>query len=132
MVDVLEWYVKYRRSEDGNRGNAPVKSEPNPASDVPQLPPETIESALRRRAVAEADLKEIDLAERRGEVAAISDVKKTLQNLARVIQTKILAIPSRLTTRLAGARERLEIEAILKAECQIVCSELANLKAAGE
>ena len=128
--DVLEWYVRYRGNEDGNDGK---KVKFDPKSDVGAvLPPESMENALRRKAIADADLKEIELAEARGQVAAIADVRKTLQTLARAIQSKILAMPSRLTTRLAGAKDRSEVEAILKAECQIVCSELANMKAAGE
>ncbi len=127
--DVLEWYVRYRGNEDGNGGNGGVKSDPKSADPVSE-PAESYDNALRRRAIAEADLKEIELAEARGQVAAVADVRKTLQTLARAIQSKILAMPSRLTTRLAGAKDRREVEAILKAECQIVCSELAGMKAA--
>ena len=128
--DVLEWYVRYRAE---TRTEAPEKTRVKSGPDSgPELPPENYEAALARKTRAEADLKELDLAERRGQVAGISDVRKTLSTLARAIQSKILAMPARLTTRLAGAEDRSEVEAILKAECQIVCSELASMKAAGE
>lgn len=123
---VLEWYVELRKSEDGNRGNAGANSANIPQAEIPQ---ESMEAAVRRRAIAEADLKELDRAERLGEVVSITDVEQNIAAVARNIQQKLLNVPSKLTTRLVGIDDRNRIRAILDAEMNLVCNELVTVGA---
>lgn len=125
---VLEWYVTYRQKEGGNSGNALVKT---PTFEVPALPPEYMEAALRRKTVAEADLKELQLAKERGQVASIEDVKRNIAAVAQAIQQKILAIPSRLTPRLVSIDDRNVVNSILEGEAHQLCSELATVGSRG-
>src|SRR5690242_5767022 len=69
----LEWYVAYRQKEAGNVGSQSSRRS-NPADAEPQ---ESLTSAMRRRAVAEADLKELELAAERGKVVAVRDVERS-------------------------------------------------------
>ena len=125
---VLDWYVSYKQKEGGNGGNALVK---NALPEDLQLPPESMEAALRRKTVAEADLKELQLAKERGQVASIEDVKRNVAAVAQAIQQKILAIPSRLTPRLVSVDDRNVVNAILEGESQQLCSELATVGSRG-
>jgi phage terminase Nu1 subunit (DNA packaging protein) len=124
--DVLEWYVELRKSEDGNSGNGSSKTAPQP---VPDLPPETMENAMRRRAIAEADLKELDRAQRLSEVVAIEDVGRNIAAVAKNIQQKLLNVPTKLTTRLVGIDDRNRVRAILDAEMLLICNELVTVGA---
>ncbi len=116
---VLEWYVAYRQADGGTRGTQSEKP-----SNSPQ---ETMESAMRRRAVAEADLKELQLAGERGKVVAIGDVERSVAKVASSLKQAILALPSRLATRLYGVRDRNAIRAILDAEARELCVKLATI-----
>ncbi len=122
--EVLEWYVEMRKSEDGKKGKIAT-----PPPTDPTAPPESMDSALRRRAVAEANLKELDLAERVGEVVSIEDVERNIAAVALNIQNKILAIPTRLTPRLVGIDDRNQIRALLDAEMHLICNELVTVGA---
>jgi phage terminase Nu1 subunit (DNA packaging protein) len=120
---VLEWYVSYRATGDGNGGNEPPKKS-NPTEIKPLEP---VSSAQRRRAVAEADLKELELAERRAEVVSISDVERNVAAVAQGIKQKLLAVPNKLTPRLVSVDDKIRVRAILDAEMTAVCHELVTI-----
>jgi excisionase family DNA binding protein len=119
----LAWYVQYRIEECGNDGNQA------PASDSPGFPQdqENLEQATTRKTIAEANLKELQLAEKRGQVVAVADVERNIAAVSKAIQQKILAIPSRLSPRLVGTDDRNVIFSILSSEANQICSDLATV-----
>ena len=123
---VLAWYVAYRAKEDGNGGNAPAKMA---SAGKLAKQPESANAALLRKLIAEADLKELDRAERLAEVVAIKDVERNIAAVARNIQQKLLNVPNKLTTRLVGIDDRNRIRAILDAEMVLICRELVTVGA---
>ena len=122
----LEWYVGYKSSQKGgNGGNL------RPGSG-PEEPEETYDEALTRKTRAEADLKELQLAHERGEVAAIADVERVLTGANKSIQTRILAIPASLATRLLGIDDRTRIFNELDRSMRELLTNLAGIDAVRE
>lgn len=122
----LEWYVGYRSAQKGgNGGNL------RPGS-APEEPEETYEEALARKTRAKADLKELQLAHERGEVAAIADVERVLTGANKSIQTRILAIPASLATRLLGIDDRTRIFNELDRSMRELLTNLAGIDAVRE
>jgi phage terminase Nu1 subunit (DNA packaging protein) len=119
--DVLEWYIIFRLEKSGSRGNP----EPDPATDQT----ESMEAALCRKTVAEADLKELELATKRGQVVAVADVHRTMANLSKAMQTKILSMPTKLSARLVGLKEREQIRHVLDREARQLCHDLSGIHA---
>jgi hypothetical protein len=122
--EALKWYVNYRIAESGNSGNEPVKSSD---PDAPEVPPETYDAALARKTRAEADLKELQLAKERSQVASIVDIERALSSSHKASQTRILALPSTLAVQLVGLDDRAEVFGILQRECNQLLSDLANI-----
>lgn len=122
---VREWYVSYRVSIAGNggsRGNETCSSAPYPLADEQK---ETFKEALRRKTSAEADLKEIERAIKRREVVAVADAKVMLDRLFTTVKQKLLGIPSKLSTRLDGVKDRNQRKAILESEIRQACQEIS-------
>lgn len=58
------------------------------------------EAAAARREAAQADLAEIDVAERRGELVPVAEARADVIDKFTVVKTRILGVPSRLAQRL--------------------------------
>ena len=122
----LEWYVGYRSAQKmGNRGNLRAAAGPDGADE----PDETFDEAILRKTKAEADLKELQLARERGQVAAIADVERVLTSANKSIQTRILAMPAALAPQLMGIEDRARINTILTRNCREVLTNLATVDA---
>ena len=140
--EVREWWVDYQIALRGNSGNAPAMASaprpvlvlPAPQEDLgpPEVAPETFKEALTRKTRADADLKELELAVKRGQVVAIADVQKLLESLFVNVKQKIMAIPSKFGARLDGVRDRNQRKAILDAECRQICQELSTISISGQ
>lgn len=125
----LEWYVGYRSAQKGgNGGNRRPETDP----DAAEYPPETIDEAILRKTRAEADLKELQLARERGEVAAIADVERVLTKANKAIQTRVLALPSGLATQLLGIDDRNRIFTVLDRTMRDLLTNLARIDAIQE
>ena len=120
---VLQWYVDYRLAE-----NAGTSGTRKPGT-APDEPLETMEAALARKTRAEADLKELQLARERGEVAAISDVERVLASANKSIQTLMLALPSSLAPQLIGLADRAKIYAVIDRGVRATLGNLASIDA---
>jgi len=119
---VIAWYVNFRVQENGNTGNGkPTTPGIEPLEDYDQ--------ALSRRTRAEADLKELQLARERGEVAAIADVEKVMSGANKSIETLILALPSSLTPQLIGMADRNKIYTVIDRAVRSTLGNLANIDA---
>lgn len=120
-AEVLPWYVKMKADEDGNARKRDPEFEP---SDF-QKRKDLLEKALYRRAIAEADLKELDLAERRRQVVAVEDVGRVMQDTAKNLQVEILAWPTLMVGRIFGVRDRGQLLAVLTSSARELCTRLA-------
>lgn len=121
--ETLRWYVAFRIAENG--GNGGNRKPSNPDAE----PLETMNAALARKTRAEADLKELQLARERGEVAAISDVERVLASANKSIQTLILALPSSLAPQLIGLADRAKIYAVIDRGVRATLGNLASIDA---
>ena len=119
----LKWYVSYQIAKIAGTGG---NQRPGNGLDGPQ---ETLDEAMLRKVCAEADLKELQLARERGQVAAIADVERVLTSANKSIQTRILAMPAALAPQLMGIEDRARINAILTRNCREVLTNLASVDA---
>jgi phage terminase Nu1 subunit (DNA packaging protein) len=119
----LQWFVAYRIAENG--GNGGNRKPVDPAGE----PLESMEAALARKTRAEADLKELQLARERGEVAAIADVERVLASANKSIQTLMLALPSSLAPQLIGLADRAKIYAVIDRGVRATLGNLASIDA---
>ena len=128
--NVLAWYVQMRVEEAekfGNAGNRalPRVSEPSESPESPApAPPESFKAALTRKTVAEADLKELELATKRGEVVSIADVQTSMANVSNALRTRILGWPTLMIGRVFGVKDRNALFAILSRAANDLCREL--------
>jgi phage terminase Nu1 subunit (DNA packaging protein) len=122
----LRWYVAYQADKNlGNGGNR----RPIPGSDGSEVPAETLEEAILRKTMAEADLKELQLAREQGQIVAITDLERVLANSNRSIQTQVLALPAGLAPQLIGMDDRQKIFNLIDRSCRSLLSNLANIDA---
>ena len=117
-MTTLEWFVQRRIRIDGKDGNEPERG-------VLVGMPETLEQAETRRTIAEADLKELKLAELRGQLVPAAEVGRSVGRVASAIKTKLDAVPSALALRLVGKSDRVEVQQILQDAVFRILNELA-------
>jgi phage terminase Nu1 subunit (DNA packaging protein) len=122
LRDLLDWYAISAKREA-------VKSVKSTPSDTPAEVDESYEEALCRKTKAEANLKELQLARARGQVASIADVEKVLNASVKATQTQVLAVPSRLATRILGLEDHAKAVAILSGEMNQLLTNLADIDA---
>ena len=116
---VLPWYVKMMAEMEGKRRNPPTVIRHDYVENIVQ--------AELRLAIASADLKELDLAVRRGQIVAIDDVGKSIQDVAKALQTEILAWPTVMVGRVFGVRDRNQLFGVLTSSARELCQRLATL-----
>jgi phage terminase Nu1 subunit (DNA packaging protein) len=121
--DALEWYIIYRTEKDGSRGSQSAAAVP--LNDPDET--ESLEQATTRKTIAEANLKELELATKRGQVVAIADAQRAIEVVSKNVQQKLLSVPAKLTGRLMGVADRNRIHAILEVEMKQQCTELAGI-----
>lgn len=85
----------------------------------------TFASMRARREGAQAELAELELARKRGEVAPLAEIRAAVFTLNRRARDMLLALPDRLAPRLT-ALDPVEIHAILTDELTRVCHEIAD------
>jgi phage terminase Nu1 subunit (DNA packaging protein) len=113
---MLPWYVSYTISQRaGNGGNLPLGNEA-----------ESYQDALARKTRAEADLKELELARSRAEVASIADLERVLVHANKTIQTQILGLPSMLAPDLLSIDDQTQIYNSIDRACRDLLSNLAS------
>jgi hypothetical protein len=75
---------------------------------------------------ADADLKEIELATKRGLMMALPDVESMMTDLVLTTKARIMAIPPRLAPELVGETSRVMIQAKLERACKEALAYLAR------
>ncbi len=113
----LEWYVQMRLARDGNGGNA--------APPPDEEPDESFDHAVARKTIAEADLKELRLAQLRSQLVPADEVGRNVGRVASAIKTKLDALPNALAMRLLGKSDRVEVQQILQDAVYRIKLELA-------
>lgn len=116
---VLPWYVRMMADADGNRRKSGNEDE---GDDYKRL-----SHANLRRTIAEADLRELDLAARRGQVVAVEDVARNLTDVAKSLQIEILGWPTRIVGRIFGMRDRNQLFSVLTESARELCTRLAGV-----
>ena len=122
------WWLAYREAVNGNGGNRAknhLASSPNHAT-------ESYEDALARKTRAEADLKELQLANERRQVVSIGAISRVLTASVVATQAQILAVPSRLAMRMLGLEDYGMAVAVLDAEMRQLLTNLATIDAVRE
>lgn len=113
-------------SKGGDRSKAPSPAKPPREGDsLPRRPPPAeridlaAETARERR--AKADLAELDLAAKRRELVARTDVESLVRGLAVAARETLLALPSRIAAELALLESAEAMERKLTGELTLVC-----------
>lgn len=131
--DVLEWYVDFRMQKEiggGNDGNEDSDFDDS-ISDSEAGKKEDIRGANLRKTRADADLKELQLSEKRGEVIVIADAATRLNRMMGNLRAKLLGMPVRLANRLEGEKDRTGREAAIKEEMENLCREISTGEVVG-
>lgn len=90
----------------------------------PRAPGESLQNARRRKETALADLREIEVRRRRGELLEAAEVGRDWQAMLRQVRAGLLAIPSRLRSKVPTLDARTM--QILDAEIRRALTVLGN------
>ena len=122
--EVLAWWVDYQVSLGRHAGSGGSHT----ASDDEATSVPDIKHSTARKEKALADMKEIDLQKRLGQVVAMDDVARILQDVAKGLQTEILGLPSKLVEQILVLRDRNDLFVFLTDESRALCTRLATLR----
>lgn len=111
VAAVLAWVrQRDRRSEDPRRSAAS----------------ETALGARARNAAAQAELREYELAQLRGELIRVSDVLPIVREELASVRARLLQIPGRVAPSIAGGMTLQEIEEAIDEEIRDALTELTT------
>ncbi len=79
-----------------------------------------------RLAKARADLAEMELAEKRGELVPVDQIGDALNSAVQIMRTRVLAIPTKAAPRV-GAKDVAAAEGVIRAEVVEALSELSKV-----
>ena len=85
-----------------------------------------ISEARRRKEVAEAELKEIELKKTKEELVSEEEVIENWIKLLSIVKTRLLAMPNKLAPMLIGVESIGEIKEYLSNEVIAALNEMAN------
>ena len=113
--DVLDWYVAFKA------GAVEI-----PQEDSSGRPPRDQRQENLRKTIAEADLKELQLGRLRGEVIVTADAKLKLDRMLGNLRSRLLSLPSKITSRIGGMKEPAAREAAIRDELETICRDLST------
>jgi hypothetical protein len=128
--------IQWRRNTDvaQQRGAAAVASVASTATIAPKAPrgdddptagPQLLESRARREQ-AMAELAELELAEKRGELVAVADVEKALVSKVLGVRDSLDTLADRLSPLLAAETDPAKVYAMLRSEIRQVLAQLSS------
>lgn len=88
-------------------------------------------AAKARREAAEADLAELELAEKRGAIMSSADHRAIVFRIARTLRDALLQVPARTAALLAAESDQAACQRILEAEIRAVLQQLQQIDRAG-
>jgi len=83
-------------------------------------------AARARKAAAEAEIRELDLAERRGELLRRDEALATWQGIVATARQRLRAVPSRVAPQLLAMADVPAIHQLLLDEIDLALTELAD------
>ncbi len=89
-----------RKSIGESPDNMPTRGGKRPGAGRPRVPGESLESARRRLARANADRRELEVRRLRGELLDAEATARAWATLARDVRAALLAVPGRVATTL--------------------------------
>lgn len=107
-ADVIRWHVDRRVSQAA--GDAPTD----------------LEEIEKRTATAKMLQAELDLAKKRGEVAAIRDFERAQAKAFAEIRTNVMNVPQRVVLQLIGCTDETEFKTKLRAELTLALQAAAE------
>lgn len=107
----------------GARGGHAPRDEPK---SVPAGDREGYFAVKERRERAEADLAELELRERRGELVKKADVEREIFAIQRALRDRLAGIPDRIAPMLAAEADVTRCHAIVAAELRAALGEVAG------
>jgi hypothetical protein len=75
---------------------------------------------------ADAELKEIELAEKRRDLVHVKDVKKSFVDLVHMTKARIMATPARIAAAIMGETSRVMVQAIVEKQLKESLNHLAD------
>src|SRR6266404_493478 len=93
--------------------------------DRSRLPNPEMTEGRRRFSMAQAELKELQLAEKRGQLVSIEAVTATLRDELTAVRGRLLAMPGRLAGQLLMKSDPAEIERLIDDEVRAALTELS-------
>ncbi len=96
---------------------------------VARARPEDYEAAKARKMAADAELAELELARRRGELCAVADFEAALETAFSRVRTRLLNLPAKSSPHLVGLRSITEAQGALEPFVEEVVAELRGEEA---
>ncbi|MFM1991328.1 MAG: hypothetical protein RJA99_4285 [Pseudomonadota bacterium] len=126
--------VQWKRNTDPaqQRGAAALASMASTAAIAPRAPageegaPPDLHDARRRREQALAELAELELAEKRGELVPVADVQKALVSKVLGVRDSLDTLADRLSPLLAAESDPAKVYAMLRSEIRQVLAQLST------
>jgi len=109
IAESVRGYIRYLRRTETDR-----------------VRPGDFEGARTRKMSAEAEMAEIELATRRGQMVAVQDVVSRVASVLERVRARITAIPGKLAPRLVGAETAMQAQGLLQDAVGEVLTELAE------
>jgi phage terminase Nu1 subunit (DNA packaging protein) len=88
--------------------------------------PKDLDEIERRTAQAKMEMAELDLAKKRGEVAAIRDFERAQAKAFAEIRTRVMNVPQRVVLQLIGCTDETEFKTKLRAELTLALQAAAE------
>lgn len=86
---------------------------------------ESLQAAKLRKAIADADMAEIELAKERGQVIDVETVCKAVANEYAVIRNRFLSLGNKLSGLVLACTSQAEAQAVIDEEVRTILSELS-------
>jgi hypothetical protein len=88
--------------------------------------PATLDASRARRAAAQAELSEIEVAKARGEVLTIADLERIVAKDYGMVKAGLLSLPGRLAPEILGLRSILDAQAVVDRRVREIMAELSR------
>lgn len=95
--EVLHWYIDFKIQEAERRGG-----------------PVDYEQARTREMIAKAEMAELDLAERRGQLVTVSYAASQLERALSALRAQLLNLPGLLAPRVQGITDTARIHEVIQ------------------
>jgi hypothetical protein len=82
--------------------------------------------ARRRKETALAELRELEVQQKRGELVKVEDVRNAWATVVRTIRDGVMRIPDKCAPAIAAAADAREVRTLLAAECESILKGLVE------